>query len=80
MTDMIDKSPFEENIINSVKKLLSGRVNELLGEMEYPIQPIEFGTYRGGFAVVPVITLSTYERSLRGRLSDSITPQNAEER
>jgi hypothetical protein len=31
MTDMTDKSLFiEENIINSVKKLISGRVNELI--------------------------------------------------
>jgi hypothetical protein len=44
MTDMTDKSSFiEENIINSVKKNLTGRVNELLGETEYPIPPIEFG-------------------------------------
>jgi hypothetical protein len=33
----------EESIINSVKTLLAGRVNELLGEMECTIPPIEFG-------------------------------------
>jgi hypothetical protein len=43
-------------------------VNELLGETEYPIPPIEFGTYRGGSAVVPVITLSTCERSEKERI------------
>jgi hypothetical protein len=64
MTDMTDTSlSIEENIINSVKKLLSGPVNELLGEMEYPIPPVEFGNYRGGSTVVPVIGLSTCERS-----------------
>jgi hypothetical protein len=69
MTDMTDKSLFiEENIINSVKSLLSGRVNELLGETEYPIPPIEFGDYRGGSAVVPVIGLSTCERSEKERV------------
>jgi hypothetical protein len=63
MTDMTDKSLLEENILNSVKKLLSGRVNELLGEMEFPIPPVEFGSYRGGSVVAPVIALSTCERS-----------------
>jgi hypothetical protein len=47
---MTDKSLLyiEEKILNSVKKLLTGRVNELLGETEYPIPPVEFGNYRGG--------------------------------
>ena len=66
---MTDKSLFiEENLLNSVKKLLSGRVNELLGEKEYPIPPIEFGNYRGGSAVVPVIALSTCERTEKERI------------
>ncbi|MDR0730979.1 MAG: hypothetical protein LBF63_04865 [Treponema sp.] len=66
---MTDKGLFiEENIINSVKKLISGRVNELLGETAYPIPPVEFGTYRGGSAVVPVIGLSTCERSEKERI------------
>jgi hypothetical protein len=69
MTDMTDKTLFiEENIINSIQKLLSGRVNELLGETEYPISPIEFGDYRGGSVVVPVIALSTCERSEKERI------------
>jgi hypothetical protein len=58
----------EETIIGAVNRLLSGRVNELLGETEYPIPPIEFGSYRGGSAVVPVITLSTCERSEKERI------------
>jgi hypothetical protein len=33
----------EENIINSVKSLLLGRVNEVLGEAEFMIPPVEFG-------------------------------------
>jgi hypothetical protein len=41
---MTDKELFiEEKLLNSVKKLLSGRINELLEETEYPIPPIEFG-------------------------------------
>jgi hypothetical protein len=58
----------EEILLNSVKKLLAGRVNELLGETEYPIPPIEFGTYRGGSVVSPVITLSACERSEKERI------------
>jgi hypothetical protein len=66
---MTDKSLFiEENIINSLKSLLAGRVNELLEETEYPIPPLEFGSYRGGSVVVPVITLSTCERSEKERI------------
>jgi hypothetical protein len=69
MTDMTDKSLYiEEIIINSLKSLLAGRVNELLGETEYPIPPIEFGSYRGGSVVVPAINLSTCERSEKERI------------
>jgi hypothetical protein len=69
MTDMTDKGLFiEEKIINLVKKLISGRVNELLGEIECPIPLVEFGNYRGGSAVVPVIALSTCERSEKERI------------
>jgi hypothetical protein len=58
----------EETLLNSVKKLLLGRVNELLGKTEYPIPTIEFAKYRGGSTVVPVITLSTCERSEKERI------------
>jgi hypothetical protein len=69
MTDMTDKTIFiEENILNSVKSLLSNRVNELLAETEYPIPPIEFGSYRGGSVVVPAISLSACERSEKERI------------
>jgi hypothetical protein len=69
MTDMTDKSLLiEEILLNSLKKLLSGRVNELIEEMEYPIPPIEFGSYRGGSVVVPAICLSTCERSEKERI------------
>jgi hypothetical protein len=62
---MTDKSQIiEERIINSLKTLLSGRVNDLLRETEYPIPPIEFG----GSVVVPVISLSSCERSEKERI------------
>ena len=58
----------EEAIIGAVKRLLAGRVNELLGETEYPIPPIEFGNYRGSSMIAPVIGLSTCERSEKERI------------
>jgi hypothetical protein len=66
---MTDKGLFiEEIIINSLKFLLAGRVNELLRETDCPIPPVEFGNYRGGSAVIPVIALSTCERSEKERV------------
>jgi hypothetical protein len=59
----------EENILNSLKKLLSERVNELLGETEYPIPPIEFGrSSSGAYTVTPALRLSTCERSEKERI------------
>jgi hypothetical protein len=58
----------EESIVNAVKSALLGRVNELLGEMDCPVPLVEFGDYRGGSVVVPVITLSTCERSEKERI------------
>jgi hypothetical protein len=74
MTDMTDKEGLfiEEILLNSVKKLLSGPVNELLRETEYPIPPIECGNYRGCSAVAgvcsPVIALSTCEQTEKERI------------
>ena len=58
----------EETILNSVKKLLSGAVNERLGEIEDSLPLIEFGTYRGGSVAVPVLRLSTCERTEKERI------------
>ena len=37
----------EEAIIGEVKRLLTGRVNEILGEAEFSLPFIEFGSYEG---------------------------------
>ena len=60
----------EENILDAVRKLLAGRVNELLGEIEYHVQPVEFGPsgYGGSSVVVPVVSLSTCERTEKERI------------
>jgi hypothetical protein len=70
MTDMTDKQGLfiEEIIINSLKSLLAGRVNELLGETEYPIPLVEFGSYRGGSVVSPAIAHSACEGSEKERI------------
>jgi hypothetical protein len=39
-----------------------------LGETEYPIPPIEFGSYRGGSFTAPVISLSSCERTEKERI------------
>jgi hypothetical protein len=60
----------EENIINSLKSLLSGRVNEILGEAEFLIPPVEF-THKpngGYYSVTPELVISTCERSEKDRI------------
>ncbi len=58
----------EEKIISAVKQLLSGRVNELLGEVLLHIPLVEFSDYAGRDVVVPVISLSGCERSEKERI------------
>jgi hypothetical protein len=67
---MTDKGLFiEEILLNSIKKLLSGPVNELLEGTEYPIPPIEFGrSVSGAYTVTPLLRLSTCERSEKERI------------
>jgi hypothetical protein len=69
MTD--NKGLFIEEIIsNSVKTLLTGRVNELLAEAEFLIPPIEFTHKSNGgyYAVTPELGISTCERSEKDRM------------
>jgi hypothetical protein len=58
----------EQQIIEAVQKLLTGRVNEFLSDMKYLIPPVEFSDYRGGAVIVPMISLSTCERSEKERI------------
>jgi len=62
------KDLIEIRIIEAARKLLAGRVNELLGESEYQIPLIEFGNYQGGNSIVPGITLSSCERTEKERI------------
>jgi hypothetical protein len=58
----------EVRIIEAVRKMLTGRVNEILGNCQYIIPVIEFGEYRGSTVVVPVITLAGCEQSEKERI------------
>jgi hypothetical protein len=63
MTDFI-----EQNIITAIKRLLTGRVNEILGEAQFTAPVIEFGSHSGMTTIYPVISLSTCERTEKERL------------
>jgi len=58
----------EQSIIEAIKKLLDGRVNEILNNWEFLIPIIEFGKIGSGYTVAPVITLSTCERTEKERI------------
>jgi len=62
------KELIETRIISATRNLLTGRVNELLSESEYQIPLIESGNYQGDNSIVPVITLSTCERTEKERI------------
>jgi len=62
------KDFIEQQIIGAVRKLLTGKVNEMLGDNEYHIPLIEFSDYKGGSAVSPVISFSSCEQSEKERI------------
>jgi hypothetical protein len=58
----------EEKIINAVKLLFSGKVNDILREMERTIPLIEFSGFQGGAVICPVISFSSCEQSEKERI------------
>ena len=58
----------EQRIILAVRGLLTGRVNELLRGIDFSVPIIEFGEHSCGYAVAPVITLNTCERTEKERI------------
>ena len=63
----------ETRIIAAIRKLLTGRVNELLRDYEFHIPIIEFCDYGGhyyghGYGAVPVVALSSCEKSEKERI------------
>jgi hypothetical protein len=61
------KDFIEQRIISAIKKILDGRVNEIFQNWEFLIPIIEFGTV-GKFAVSPVVSLSSCERTEKERI------------
>ena len=62
------KDFIEQQILQAVRELLTGKVNEILGELAFSIPLIEFGNYRSGKVIVPVITLNTCEMTEKERI------------
>jgi hypothetical protein len=58
----------ELQIINAVRKILVNRVNEILQNCEHLIPVIEFGAIGASYAVSPIISLSSCERTEKERI------------
>ena len=63
-----NKAFIEQQIIEAIRGLLSGRVNEILREWEYLIPIVEFGAIGYGYATSPVISISGCERTEKERI------------
>ena len=62
------KDFIEQQIIETVRGLLIGRVNEILQDWEFLIPAIEFGNIGGMYSVAPVVSLTACERTEKERL------------
>jgi hypothetical protein len=58
----------EQKIIEAIRGLLAGRVNEILHDCQFLIPVIEFGTFSGISVVTPTITLAGCEQSEKERI------------
>ena len=58
----------EEAIIGGVKKILDGRVNEIMRDWDYLMPVIDFKAVGGGYAVAPVVSLASCERTEKERI------------
>jgi hypothetical protein len=58
----------EFRILEAVRKLLTGRVNEILGKWEFLMPVIEFSNFANTYSVVPVISLVSCERTEKERI------------
>jgi hypothetical protein len=62
------KDFIEQRIIDAVRKILTGRVNEILNRWEFLIPVIEFSAFANKYAVVPAISLVSCERTEKERI------------
>jgi len=58
----------EQQIIEAVRKLLSGRVNEILSKWEFLIPVVEFSNFANRHTVAPVVSLVSCERTEKERI------------
>jgi len=58
----------EQQIIEAVRKLLSGRVNEILSKWEFLVPIIEFSAFANRHIVAPAISLVSCERTEKERI------------
>jgi len=58
----------EQQIVDAVRKLLAGKVNEKLNNWNFFFPLVEFSNYGGASAIVPVISLSSCEQTEKERI------------
>ena len=58
----------EQKIINAVKKLLSGKFNDILREFDFQIPFVEFGIFRGVNVIAPLVSLLSCEQTEKERI------------
>jgi len=62
------KDFIEQQIVSAVRKLLTGRVNEILEGWEFLVPVVEFGNIGSGYATTPIVTLASCERTEKERI------------
>ena len=66
---MTDNNVFiEQRIIEAVRGLLTGRVNEILGNWEFLVPVIEFSNFANRHTVAPAVSLTSCERTEKERI------------
>ena len=58
----------EQQIIDAVRKLLAGKVNEKMNNWNFFFPLVEFSNFGGGSAIIPVISLSSCELTEKERI------------
>jgi len=66
MTD--DNIFIEQRIIEAIRGLLTGRVNEILSKWEFLIPVVEFSNFANRHIVAPAISLESCERTEKERI------------
>jgi len=58
----------EQKIINAVKKLLTGKFNDILREFDFQIPFVEFSIFRGVNVIAPLVSLASCEQTEKERI------------